>query len=280
VTPAPIPDVDLDHVAVAVEQQAVAWPRYGGDLPASWVGGGGTPGFRSAQVQFANGMKVEVLEPYLVEQNDFLRRFLDRNGPGPHHLTFKVKDIVGAIARAEEAGYRPVGVNLANDFWKEAFLHPKNAPGVVVQLAQQAEGGDWGPDPTPDWFPDRRVERPATLVHVAHALGDLDDGRRLFAGLLGGRTVAEGEADGIRWVDLGWPGPGRIRLLEGAPLAPWLDGRTGRVHHLAFAVDDPAGVKGAVPAGRSVHEVAPEDNHGVRLRLSADPSAFRDHPLG
>lgn len=140
------PDVDLDHVAVAVEQQAVAWPRYGGDLPSTWIGGGGTPGFRSAQVEFANGMKVEVLEPYLVEHNDFLRRFLDRNGAGPHHLTFKVKDIVGAIARAEEAGYRPVGVNLADDFWKEAFLHPKDAPGVVVQLAQQADGGDWGTD--------------------------------------------------------------------------------------------------------------------------------------
>lgn len=278
--PAPIPDLDLDHVAVAVEQQSMAWPRYGGDLPSAWVGGGGTPGFWSAQVQYANGMKVEVLEPYLEGQNDFLRRFLDRNGPGPHHLTFKVKDIVGAIALAEEAGYRPVGVDLASDFWKEAFLHPKDAPGVVVQLAQQAEGGDWARDATPDWFPDRRVDRPASLVHVAHAVADLEEGRRLFVGLLGGEPLAEGEAGGIRWVDLRWPGPGRVRLLHGEPLAPWLDRRAGRVHHLAFAVDDPAGVPGATPAERGVHEVAPGDNHGVRLRLSADPSAFRVHPLG
>jgi hypothetical protein len=272
---APIPNVDLDHVAVAVERQAQAWPRYGGDLPSSWVGGGGTPGFWSAQVQYANGMKVEVLEPYLEEQNDFLRRFLDRNGQGPHHLTFKVEDIVGAIALAEAAGYRPVGINLDNDYWKEAFLHPKDAPGVVVQLAQQASAGDWGRDPTPDWFPDRRVEAPASLVHVAHALADLADGTRLFVDLLGGEAFAEGSAEGIRWVDLRWPGPGRIRLLAGDPLAGWLEGRTGRVHHLAFAVADPDGVPGAVDG-----EVAPERNHGVRLRLAATPEPFRDHPLG
>jgi methylmalonyl-CoA/ethylmalonyl-CoA epimerase len=279
--PTPIPNIDLDHVAVAVEQQDVAWPRYGGDLPSSWVGGGGTPGFWSAQVQFANGMKVEVLEPYLVEQNDFLRRFLDRNGPGPHHLTFKVKDIVGAIALAEAAGYQPVGVNLANDFWKEAFLHPKDAPGVVVQLAQQAEGGDWGKDPTPEWFPDRRVDEQATLVHVAHAVADLDEGLRLFAGLLGGTVTGHGEAEGIGWTDLAWPGPGRVRLLHGDPLADWLGDRAGRVHHLAFAVADPAGVPGVdVPGAGAVHEVPPAANHGVRLRLAASPEPFRNRPLG
>ena len=282
-TPSPttIPDVDLDHVAVAVERQAMAWPRYGGDLPSTWVGGGGTPGFWSAQVRYANGMKVEVLEPYLEEQNDFLRRFLDRNGPGPHHLTFKVKDIVAAIALAEEAGYRPVGVYLANDYWKEAFLHPKDAPGVVVQLAQQAENDDWGNDATPDWFPSPRVDVPATLVHVAHALADLDEGTRLFVGLLGGRRIADGEADGIRWVDLAWPGPGRVRLLEGEPLAVWLDGRAGRVHHLAFVVTDPTGVPGAAPSGGDgVHEVSPDANLGVRLRLAADPEPFRSKAEG
>jgi len=278
-----INDIDLDHVAVAVERHTEAWPRYGGDLPSRWIGGGGTAGFWSAQVVYANGMKVEVLEPHLVEQNDFLRRFLDRNGPGPHHLTFKVKDLEGALALAEAAGYRPVGVNLENSWWMEAFLHPKDAPGVVVQLAQSNEGGDWGgDDASPDWFPAPRTEGPATLVHVAHALADLDEGRRLFVDLLAGEIVGEGEGDGIRWIDLAWPGPGRVRLLEGAPLASWIEGRAGRVHHLAFATDRPGDVTDARPADSSTgtFEVAPADNHGVRLLLNASTEPFASGPLG
>lgn len=275
----PIPNIVLDHVAVAVEDQAAAWPRYAGDLPSAWVGGGGTPGFWSAQVKYANGMKVEVLEPYLPEQNDFLRRFLDRSGPGPHHLTFKVSDIVEAIGMAEDSGYRPVGVNLEDPYWKEAFLHPKDAPGVVVQLAQSDEGGDWGDNPTPEWFPAARTPTSASLVHVAHAVADLEEGRRLFVDLLGGVIDAEGRSDDATWLDLVWPGPGRIRLVTGASVAAWLGERRGRVHHLAFVTDDPNSIGGAKPA-RQVFEVEPGDNLGVRLLLCDSPAPFVAAALG
>ena len=36
-------------------------------------------------------MTIELLEPWAVEQTDFLERFLARHGDGPHHLTFKVR---------------------------------------------------------------------------------------------------------------------------------------------------------------------------------------------
>src|SRR5687767_2076773 len=75
-----IPGIDLDHVAIATEDRDTVWPRYAGELGGTWVSGGESAGFAAAQVRYANGMKVEVLEPWGVEQNDFLRRFLDRNG--------------------------------------------------------------------------------------------------------------------------------------------------------------------------------------------------------
>lgn len=107
-----ITGIVLDHVAVAAERWDDLLPCYAGELGGRWVSGGEAVGFAAGQVKYANGMKVEMLRPHAVEQNDFLRRFLDRNGPGPHHLTFKVGDIVGALAEAEAAGYRPVGVDL------------------------------------------------------------------------------------------------------------------------------------------------------------------------
>ena len=101
---------DLDHVAVAVEQWADAWPHFAVDLGGEWVSGGAGPGFSPMQLRYANEMKVEVISPHRVDVNDFLRRFLDRRGPGPHHLTFKVPDIRDALGRCEAAGISPVNV--------------------------------------------------------------------------------------------------------------------------------------------------------------------------
>src|SRR6185503_4862643 len=134
--------------------------RYRGDLGGAWVASMYDPGFYWGQLRFANGMTIELLEPADISENDFLRRFLDRNGPGPHHVTFKVADIVAALGQVEAAGYRPVSVNLDNPGWREAFLHPKDAPGIVVQLAQSDESGDWGM-PLPAGYPEVTVP-PAT----------------------------------------------------------------------------------------------------------------------
>lgn len=254
-----IPEIDLDHVAVAAERQSDAWPRYAGDLAGEWMAGGFTIGFASAQLRFANGMRIEVLRPHEVERNDFLRRFLDRNGPGPHHLTFKVKDINAAIETVKRAGYDPIGIELRDPTWKEAFLHPKEATGVVVQIAQSA--GEWVNDP-PDEFPSPRTARPATLLHVAHGVSDLDEGLRLFRDLLGGEEVTRGEDVGGHWIELAWPGPGRVRLLERE--------RDG-VDHLAFATEAPDQVPDAVPVGEGLFEIPAERNLGMRLLL---------HPLG
>jgi catechol 2,3-dioxygenase-like lactoylglutathione lyase family enzyme len=257
-----IADIHLDHVAVAMEDRRDGRRRYAAELGGAWVGGGADPGFWSEQVQYANGMKVEILEPLNVEQNDFLRRFLDRNGPGPHHVTFKVTDIVSALGEVEAAGYRPVSVNLDNPGWREAFLHPKDAPGIVVQLAQSDEGGDWGV-PLPDDYPEVTVA-PATLDRVTHAVASLDDGLRLFRDQLGGQEVAKNVDEAGRWVELAWPGPGRIRLVEPAsatsPIATWLGDRPGRVHHLAFTM----------PEAGPRREISPEENLGVRLVLHGD----------
>ena len=262
---APLP-AELDHVAVAVERWDDAFPRYLGDLGGIWISGGRAPGFAPGQLRFPDTertMKVELLEPNDVEHNDFLRRFLDSSGPGPHHLTFKVPDLAGALGVVRDRGYDPIGVDLSSDDWKESFIHPKQACGIVVQIAQAS-----GEMPTEVAVPvvGARVPRPAVLAEVVLLVPDLGASIDLFEGLLGGaRSGADAEH-----VVLDWPGGGRLRLVRppsGSEASAWLGSRPGRLGHLVFAVDDPAAVPGAEASGAGRYIVPAPANHGVRLEL-------------
>ncbi len=272
-TPPSIPAV-LDHVAVAAETWHQAWPRYVGELGGSWSSGERGPGFAPCQLAFANGARLEILAPHRPELNPFLRRFIDRSGAGPHHLTFKVPDLDAAIDACRDRGIEPVNVDRSDPGWQEAFIHPARALGIVVQLAQQR--GDWQL-PAPDDFPE--PARPAaSLVRATHSVADLAAGEALFAGLLGGAVAARStSADGRTLaVDLAWRGPLGLRLVGPAPraeaphtqppgseapgseapgseapgseaaLRSWLGGRSGRLHHVAFACAAPDRVTGAV----------------------------------
>jgi catechol 2,3-dioxygenase-like lactoylglutathione lyase family enzyme len=270
-----ISGADLDHVALAAETWSSLWPRYARDLSGAWGGGGISPGFNWANAVYANGMRVEVLEPARVEQNDFLRRFLDRNGPGPHHLTFKVPSLGVALEAVIAYGIKPVSVDESNPYWKEAFIHPKDGPGVVVQLAESADSdASDSPDasslPRPAEWPSSNSE-PFALIHVGHAVADMDEGVRFFVGLLGGVVVREGTDLDHRWIDVKWPGPARVRLMSpfrSGPVATWLGARSGRVHHLAFAGQDLETIPDARSDVRDRWVVRPEDNLGTRLVLT------------
>jgi hypothetical protein len=103
-------------------------------LGGVWREGGPSPGFDWAQWAFANDARLELIEP--AGPPGFLHRFIDRHGVGVHHVTFKVPSLVEAAARARDAGYDVVGYDDSHPGWKECFLHPKQAQGIVVQLAE------------------------------------------------------------------------------------------------------------------------------------------------
>ena len=199
---------DLDHIAIAAERHADVWPRYVGELGANGCRRRRT-GFSPAQVRFAGGMRMEVLEPLDVEHNDFLRRFLDRNGPGPHHLTFKLPDLDAAIDGARAMGIEPVGIDRTDPGWQEAFLHPKHACGIVVQLAQADHS--WESPPPPD-LPVPRADSPAVLTHADASGRGPRSGRRVVRDLLGGRPTGSftGRRSRCAARRSTWPGPGPV----------------------------------------------------------------------
>lgn len=157
----PIEIRKMDHVAIATWDVTATVHLLRDVLGATYVDGGDdtSAGFRWIQFRLPDG-KIEVLEP--LSREGFLYRFLTRRGEGLHHVTFYVDDLAEAIPKLEAAGYAPVDVNLANAFWKEAFLHPRDTSGVLIQLAESPvpEGGPDGPPSLEQMLADRPNLRP------------------------------------------------------------------------------------------------------------------------
>lgn len=137
-----MPPTRLDHIAIALPSISRAPDVLVGVL-------GGVPDrsrpagvFRWATWRFEGGGCIEILEP--VGADGFLHRFLSAHGPGVHHVTFKVPRLSEACRRAHALGYDIVGRDESDPSWKEAFLHPKQAQGIVVQIVEAAAPA--GPD--------------------------------------------------------------------------------------------------------------------------------------
>ena len=269
-----ITDVRFDHIGLALRRPTDLWPVMAGALGGRYHGRGANAGYGWTQLRFANGFVVEGLNPEYHEGTDFLDRFLNRSGPGPHHLTFHVGDLGVAVDALRAAGIDPVGEDRTDPDWLEVVIHPHQGHGIVVQLVQVTERPPEILD-EPEGFPETSFDHPvASLGRVVHAVADLPAALSLFRDLLGGRVVSSGSAvDGNHWVELGWGGPGRLRLLEAAhaEIAEWVGDRPGRLRHLFFDFDEPSHVPGArqVAAGRGRWVVDADDVLGTRLVIAS-----------
>jgi methylmalonyl-CoA/ethylmalonyl-CoA epimerase len=211
----------LDHLAIGTPALTDGWELFGGVLGGRWVYGMDSPGYWWGQLDFAAGPKIELLTPTGGPDAAFLERFLAARGAGPHHFNFIVTDIRATLARIRALGIEPVGVNLDNPHWKEAFLHPRDAHGIVIQVAQQA--GSPRSDTPPAELPEPGA--PTSFDLIEHHVGDLAGATRLFTEALDARL--EDAYDGA--AELTWPGGKRIRLVreEGLPIG-------GSLHHVRF----------------------------------------------
>ncbi|MDJ0848558.1 MAG: VOC family protein [Myxococcota bacterium] len=193
----------LDHVAVAVRDISAVPAVLVGELGATPHQAGPGPGYRFWQWRFAGGGVLEVLEPE-GPTDGFLHRFLARRGPGFHHVTFKVPDIQSAMGRAEAAGYEIVNANLESPAWKEAFLHPKQAQGIVVQLAEshpELEPPEWEQSRWPFPEPPGAPGAPTELVALRLSAASEERARRQWEHtLLGSCEPSEGGLR-FRWPD-------------------------------------------------------------------------------
>jgi methylmalonyl-CoA/ethylmalonyl-CoA epimerase len=240
----------LDHVAIGTRVLTDGWGLFGGLLGGTWGYGGDSPGYWWGQLLFASGPKIELLTPTGGPDSAFLERFLAARGPGPHHFNFSVGDIEATLGRVRALGIEPVGVELTNPRWKEAFLHPKTAHGIVIQVAQAA-----GPGPRPPAPADLPAPGPqSAFTLVEHHVADLDAATMLFTQALDGEVTGQ-TADAV---ELTWDNDARLRLVRSAEYP------IGALGDLHFRRDD-----GALPPADTSRLAELSGRLGVALRLSA-----------
>ncbi len=75
-----------------------------------------------------------------ISEESPISKFIEKRGEGIHHMAFEVDDIHAELARLKEAGVRLIDEEprMGADNFLVAFIHPKSAGGVLVELCQKA----------------------------------------------------------------------------------------------------------------------------------------------
>jgi methylmalonyl-CoA/ethylmalonyl-CoA epimerase len=129
----------IDHVGVAVEDLDEAIELYTKRLgmPLEHRETVEEQGVEAVLVS-VGGSHVELLRPLGPETA--VGRFLQRNGPGLHHVAYGTDDIASAIDDLRKAGLQLIDerprTGIRNS--RVAFVHPKSTGGVLTELVEAA----------------------------------------------------------------------------------------------------------------------------------------------
>ena len=134
-----MPAIRVDHVGIAVESIKAAEgllfalgcekiheerSEYGEFTWATYVLG--------------DASRLELIAPE-PGSDSFLTDFLERKGPGLHHVTLEVADLDAAVELLAKQDVSVVD-RLEFDHWEEAFVPPSNPTGALFQLMEYDDG--------------------------------------------------------------------------------------------------------------------------------------------
>ena len=127
----------LDHLGVAVESLDATLPLYHDMLGLELLY---TETVESDRVKVAvlefGGGHLELLEP--TDPDSPVAKFIEKRGPGLHHVALRVKDCGSALEAVAEAGFRLIDrtPRVGAGGKLIGFIHPKSTGGVLLELCQ------------------------------------------------------------------------------------------------------------------------------------------------
>jgi LAO/AO transport system kinase len=127
---------EIDHLGIAVRSLEEALPFYAAHL--------GLPVLSRETVEHekvnvamipAGASRIELLEP--LDADSTIAKFLEKRGPGLHHVAMRVPDLHATARRLESAGARLLGTpRRGAGGHLYVFIHPASSGGVLWELIQ------------------------------------------------------------------------------------------------------------------------------------------------
>ncbi|MCO8244434.1 MULTISPECIES: methylmalonyl-CoA epimerase [unclassified Haladaptatus] len=126
--------MQIDHIGIATDDAAELAETYEALFDAPVVHEEVFDGMSVVFLDF-DGSYFELLEPL---EDGTIARYLERNGPGIHHVALETDDIEGALETARDHGVSLIDEEPRLGAWGHdvAFLHPKSTGGVLVEYVE------------------------------------------------------------------------------------------------------------------------------------------------
>jgi methylmalonyl-CoA/ethylmalonyl-CoA epimerase len=128
----------IEHLGIAVKQLQESIPLFEQLL--------NTPCYKTEEVSSENvstaffqvaDSKIELLEATSADSP--IAKFIDKKGPGIHHIAFEVENIQAEMKRLSALGFEVLNETPKRgaDNKLVCFLHPKTTNGVLIELCQE-----------------------------------------------------------------------------------------------------------------------------------------------
>ena len=130
----------IDHIGVATEDLDGAIALYEGTMgmPVAHRETVESQGVEAVLLDVGEG-HVELLRP--LGPDTAVGRYLERKGPGLHHVAYAVDDIDAVLGKLKEAGIELIDseprVGIRDS--RVAFVHPKSTGGVLTEIVEPSE---------------------------------------------------------------------------------------------------------------------------------------------
>ncbi len=133
----------VDHLGIAVRDLAEGKHLYGEVLGLRLVFEEHLPSERVRVAAYdGGGVRLELLAS--TDPDGPIGRFVAKRGPGLHHVCYRVDDAAAVLAHLRAQGLRTLDETPRRGAGgcRVAFIHPKSAGGVLVEISQPpGEGG-------------------------------------------------------------------------------------------------------------------------------------------